>query len=189
MTGVLLISLPIPKFNHSDPAMVQFTTTIHKFAKQGEKTGWTYIEIPADLAQQLKPGNKKEFKVKGKLDAFPVKRMSAIPMGGGKFILALNAAIRKGIAKKQGAMLKVQLTEDKSEFVFNADFIECLNDEPSAKEFFQSLTGSHQRYFSKWIDDAKTEPTRTKRIAMAVNALSKKWGYGETIRANKKDNL
>lgn len=169
--------------------MVQFTTTIHKFDKQGEKTGWTYIEIPADLARQLKPGNKKEFKVKGKLDAFPVKRMSAIPMGGGKFILALNAAIRKGIAKKHGALLHVQLTEDKSEFVFNADFMECLNDEPPAKEFFLSLAGSHQRYFSKWVDEAKTEVTRTKRIAMAVTALSKKWGYPEMIRANKKDSL
>jgi hypothetical protein len=30
--------------------MVQFTTTIHRFEKQGEKTGWTYVEIPADLA-------------------------------------------------------------------------------------------------------------------------------------------
>ena len=35
--------------------MIQFTTTIHKFGVKGEKTGWTYIEIPADLAQQLKP--------------------------------------------------------------------------------------------------------------------------------------
>jgi hypothetical protein len=26
--------------------MVQFTTTIKQFGKQGEKTGWTYIEIP-----------------------------------------------------------------------------------------------------------------------------------------------
>ena len=35
--------------------MVQFTTTIHKFEKQGEKTGWTYVEIPADIAGQLVP--------------------------------------------------------------------------------------------------------------------------------------
>ncbi|OSZ81625.1 hypothetical protein CAP36_04565 [Chitinophagaceae bacterium IBVUCB2] len=164
--------------------MVTFTTTIHRFDKQGEKTGWTYIEVPTELAQQLKPGNRKEFKVKGKLDAHPIKRVSLLPMGGGRFILVLNAAIRKAIGKKHGAMLKAQLTEDKSEFVFNKDFMDCLNDEPSAKIFFESLTGSHQRYFSKWIDDAKTEPTKTKRIAMAVNALAKKWGYSEMIRAS-----
>jgi hypothetical protein len=41
--------------------MVQFTTTIKQFGKQGEKTGWTYIEIPADIAEKLIPGNKKGF--------------------------------------------------------------------------------------------------------------------------------
>lgn len=164
--------------------MVKFIASIHRFEKQGEKTGWTYIEVPVDLAQQLKPGNRKEFKVKGKLDAHPIKRVSLFPMGGGKFILVLNAALRKAIAKKHGAMVNVQLTEDKSEFVFNTDFLECLRDEPVADAHFQSLTGSHQRYFSKWIDDAKTEPTRVKRITMAVNALAKKWGYPEMIRAS-----
>jgi hypothetical protein len=162
--------------------MILFTTTIKRFGSQGEKTGWTYIDVPADLAQELKPGNKKGFKVKGKLDAHPIKKVSLLPMGGGLFILVLNAAIRKAIGKKNGAMVKVQLTEDTSAFIFNKDFIDCLNDDPAAKHFFESLTGSHQRYFSKWIDSAKTEPTKVKRIAMAVNALAKKWGYPEMIR-------
>lgn len=164
--------------------MVKFTATIHKFENQGEKTGWTYFEVPADLAQQLKPGNRKEFKVKGKLDKYVIKRISLFPMGGGKFILVLNAALRKAIGKKHGAMVEAQLLADNSEFVFNKDFLDCLAYEPVASEFFKSLPGSHQRYFSKWIDDAKTEPTRTKRIAMAVNGLAKKWGYGEMIRAS-----
>ncbi|MEO6612985.1 MAG: YdeI/OmpD-associated family protein [Chitinophagaceae bacterium] len=171
------------------PALVKFTATIHRFDKQGEKTGWTYIEIPADLAAQLKPGNKQGFKVKGRLDAHPIRRVSLLPMGGGKFILALNAALRKAIGKKKGAMLKAELLADNSEFVFNGDFIACLKDEPPAWIFFQSLTGSHQRYFSKWIDEAKTEPTKIKRITMAVNALAKKWGYNEMLRAQKKNPL
>ncbi len=164
--------------------MVKFTATIHKFGNQGEKTGWTYFNVPADLAQQLKPGNRKEFKVKGKLDTYPIKRVSLLPMGGGRFILVLNAALRKAIGKKHGAMVSVQLQADNSPFIFNKDFIACLDDEPAAKLFFQSLTGSHQRYFSKWIEDAKTEPTRVKRITMAVNALAKKWGYPEMLRAS-----
>lgn len=163
---------------------VKFTVTIHKFDKQGEKSGWTYFEIPADIAQQLKPGNKKEFKVKGKLDNYSIKRVSLLPMGGGRFIMPLNAAMRKATGKKAGAILHVQLEADDSEFLFNEDFMDCLADDPVAREFFQSLPGSHQRYFSKWIDSAKTEPTRTKRIAMAINALAKKWGYGEMIRAS-----
>ncbi|TMI63014.1 MAG: DUF1905 domain-containing protein [Bacteroidetes bacterium] len=162
--------------------MIKFTATLLKFGKQGEKTGWTYFEVPADLAQKLKPGNKKEFKVKGKLDNYSLNRVSLLPMGGGIFIMPVNATMRKAIGKRHGAMVKVQLQADDSAFVFNADFMECLEYEPKAKEHFNSLTGSHQRYFSKWIDSAKTEPTKTKRIAMAVNALAKKWGYGEMLR-------
>lgn len=169
--------------------MIHFKATMKRFEKQGEKTGWTYIEIPADLAQQLKPGNRKEFKVKGKLDNHVINRVSLLPMGGGLFILPVNAVMRKAIGKRHGAMVTVQLTEDKTAFVFNTDFMECLADEPAAGDFFKTLPGSHQRYFSKWIDDAKTEQTKTKRIAQAVTALSKKQGYAEMIRSNKQKNL
>lgn len=165
--------------------MVKFTATLKRFDKQGEKTGWTYFEVPADLAQKIMPGNKKEFKVKGKLDNYTINRVSLMPMGGGLFIMPVNAEMRKGLGKRHGAMIKVQLQADDSAFVFNADFLECLEFEPRAMEHFKTLTGSHQRYFSKWIDSAKTEPTKTKRIAMAVNALAKKWGYPEMLRAEK----
>lgn len=167
--------------------MVQLTTMMKRFDRQGEKTGWTYIEIPADLVQKLKPGNRKEFKVKGKLDKLVINRVSLLPMGGGLFIMPVNAAMRKAIGKRHGAMVNVQLTEDKSEFVFNSDFMDCLHDEPGAFDFFKTLSGSHQRYFSKWIDAAKTEQTKAKRIAQAVNALAKNLGYPEMLRALKKD--
>ena len=163
--------------------MVRLTATMKKFERQGEKTGWTYIEIPADLAQKLKPGNKKEFKVKGKLDKYGIQRVSLLPMGGGGFIMPINATMRKAIGKRHGAMVQVQLMEDNSEFVFNKDLMECLTDEPVARQFFETLTGSHQRYFSKWIDSAKTEQTKARRIAQAVNALAKRQGYPEMLRS------
>jgi hypothetical protein len=165
--------------------IVKFITTIKKFDKQGEKTGWTYFEIPADMADEMKPGNKKSFRVRGKLDDFKISGIALLPMGGGKFIMPLNAAMRKGIHKRHGAILQVQLEEDKKPFQFNKDFVDCLADEPKARAYFETLPGSHQRYFSKWIDEAKTEPTRVKRITMAVNALAKKMGYPEMLRAQK----
>ena len=170
--------------------MISYTTTIHKFDKQGEKTGWTYIEVPADIAEQIKPGNKKSFKVKGKLDSFSIAQVSLLPMGNGNFILPLNAAMRKGIAKSKDAMVKVQLQEDKKEYVLNAEFMECLADEPAALQFFKSKPVSYQRYYSKWIETAKAEPTRTKRIAMAVSSLAKKIEFGDMLRMERdKKNL
>src|SRR4051812_18122609 len=103
--------------------MVQFTTTILQFAEQGEKTGWTYIEISADIADKLKPGNKKSFRVKGKLDNYPIKKIALLPMGGGKFIMALNAAMRKSIGKRKGAMLKVQIEEDHAAILINKELM------------------------------------------------------------------
>ncbi|MDP9230886.1 MAG: YdeI/OmpD-associated family protein [Bacteroidota bacterium] len=171
--------------------MVQFTTTILQFAKQGEKTGWTYIEIPAALAQKLKPDNKKSFRVKGCLDDYSIKHVALLPMGNGNFIMALNTTIRKGIRKRKGAKLNVQLEADDAPIKLSAEFMECLADEPKAKIFFSKLPKSHQHYFSKWIESAKTELTKAKRIAQSVNALSVNKGYGEMLRAlkNNKDEL
>ena len=169
-------------------AMINFTASLKKFENKGEKTGWTYIEIPQDIAEQLKPNCKKSFRVKGKLDAFAIEQVALMPMGDGSFIMAINAAMRKGIAKKEGAMIAVKLQEDKKEYKLDAEFMECLADEPSAYEFFMSKPKSHQRYYSKWIESAKTTPTKTKRIAMAVSSLLKQMDFGEMLRSQKEIN-
>ena len=162
--------------------MIKFTTIILRFDKKGEKTGWTYIVIPADIAGKIKPGNRKSFHVKGKLDNYSFRRTALLPIGEGEFILPINATIRKAIGKRCGAMLTVQVEEDKSDFVFNLDLMVCLTDEPSALTFFKKLPGSHQRYFSKWIDSAKTDATKAKRITMAVNAMTRGKGFAEMLR-------
>jgi hypothetical protein len=167
--------------------MIRFTTTIKQFSQQGEKTGWTYIEIPAVAAQALKPGNKKSFRVKGKLDAYPFEGLALIPMGGGNFILALNAAIRKEIKKRKGAAIIVQLAIDANIPKNSTQLLECLHDEPTALNYFNSLAPSHQLYFSRWIESAKTESTKARRIANSVEALSRNWDYVKMIRALKKD--
>jgi Domain of unknown function (DUF1905)/Bacteriocin-protection, YdeI or OmpD-Associated len=165
--------------------MIKFTTTLLKFDEQGEKTGWTYIEISEELAQKLKPGNKKSFRVKGKLDNFPISSVALMPMGGGNFVMAINAEMRKGIGKRKGAEVKVQLEADDAPQLISPDLMGCLADDKKALDFFKSLPKGHQNYFSKWIESAKTEPTKAKRIAQAVNALSKGQHYGIMIRSLK----
>jgi Domain of unknown function (DUF1905)/Bacteriocin-protection, YdeI or OmpD-Associated len=167
--------------------MVKFTETIRRFDKQGEKTGWTYIPISAAIANLLKPVNRQSFRVKGRLDAVLIESMALIPMGNGAFILTLNAEIRRKLGKRKGDTIELRLTEDKKQYELCADLLDCLRDEPEAWAFFNELTGSHQRYFSKWIEAAKTATTRIKRITMAVNALARGWGYPEMIRAGKNE--
>ena len=167
--------------------MIQFTTTILQFAEQGEKTGWSYINIPASFAQKLKPENKKSFRVKGWLDNYEIKGISLMPMGEGNFIMALNATIRKAIKKNKGAKLLVQLEADNHQPKPPAELIECLKDEPEALAYFKQLAASHQNYFSNWIKSAKTHATKAKRIAQCVTALSKKFDFGQMLRSLKKN--
>jgi len=106
-------------------------------------------------------------------------------MGDGNFILPLNSAMRKAIGKKEGDTLKVKMELDGRPLTLSSEFIMCLKDDPRAYDFFKTLPKSHQAYFSKWIESAKTIATKTKRITMAVIALGSGQGYGEMMRANK----
>ena len=167
--------------------MVEFSALIKKFGKQGEKTGWTYIEIPAAVASKLKPGNKKTFRVKVNLDNFSFKGLALAPMGNGDFILPLNATIRKKIRKSKGDKVRVIMETDKPPEL-NRELMECLAEDAESSSFFNTLTPGHQRYFSTWINNAKTEHTKTKRIAQTLNALSRHQNFGEMLRAISNEN-
>lgn len=169
-------------------AQVRFNATVKRYANAGEKTGWYHIEVPAEIAEKLVPGTKKSFRVKGFLDKHAIRGVALIPMGGGDYIMALNQALRKATGAGKGSVLRVVLEPDTSFIIkVNPELLECLKDEPIALTFFNSLPKSHRDYFTKWIESAKTEETRTRRIAHTVTALSKQAGYGEMLRGLKKE--
>ncbi len=169
--------------------MIQYKTEIKKFGEKGEKSSWHYIEVPMEIANELKKEYKKSFRVKGLLDEHKIERTSLLPMGSGNFIIPLKADIRKALGKRKGAIVSVKLEEDKRPVALNSEFMQCLADEPAALDYFNSLAGSHRNYFSKWIDSAKTNETKAARIARAVNALAHKLGYPEMMRMGKEEKL
>lgn len=171
--------------------MLSFTTVLQKFDQKGEKTGWTYIDIPLDVTEALRPGQKTSFRVKGSLDDFPIALVALIPMGesgerAGGFIMPVNASMRRGIRKEAGATVRVNLAVDESPMPLSADLLACLDDDPAAKDHFQTLSRGHQVYFSNWIEEAKTTTTKTKRLTQAIMGLSMGLGFGEMIRYFKK---
>ena len=168
---------------------VQFTTELKKFANQGEKTGWTYILIPKKIALVIKPGNRQSFRVKGSVDGYKVKGLGMIPMGNGDFIIPVNATMRKVLRKQKGASVDLLLEEDLVEYKINPELIACLADEPEASLWFKSLLPSHQRYYSKWIEAAKTDVTKIKRIAMTVKAMLQRIDFGEMLRNSRDERV
>lgn len=159
--------------------------TLERFGQLGEKTGWTYIAIPPAMADDLKPGCRTSFRVQGRIDAMDIKGVALVPMGEGAFILAVNGTMRKQLKKEKGATVQVVLEIDDTAFETPSDIAECLADEPAAAAHYESLPQGHRRYFVRWVESAKTDPTRAKRIAQMVNALAKGQGYSEMIRAAK----
>lgn len=166
--------------------MVKFTTTIKRDDRSKEKTGWSYIIIPVSQAKKLAPGTRQTFRVKGSIDSYVLNKTSLLPMGDGSFMLPVNGTIRKAIGKESGDKVTMILEVDKRKLELSKDLMASLGDEPAALEHFKSLPMSHQQYFSKWIESARTVETKTKRIVLSVNALSQKKGFGEMLREEKR---
>jgi len=164
--------------------MIEYSATILQFGEKGEKTGWSYLCIPSDIAEKLKPGFKKSFRVKGKLDNYPIARQALLPMGNGEFILPLKAAVRKAIHKNKGAMVKLSLEEDHRALKVSSELLECLSYSPKAEKKFKSLPPSHQMYYSNWIESAKTIGTKAKRIELTIVAMEKNLTYAEMLKMN-----
>lgn len=166
--------------------MIHIKAEIEKFEQMGEKTGWSYVFIPSAIANQIKPDCKTSFRVKGKIDHMEISGIATIPMGEGDFIIALKTELRKKLRKEVGAKVELWLEEDKD---FKIDIPEdleiCLADEGGLLKTFLQQPKSHQNYFIRWINEAKTEVTRTKRLAMTVEAMIKQQDFGAMIRESR----
>ncbi len=81
----------------------------------------------------------------------------------------LNRRIREAANARPGGRVKVVLARDASprEEPIPEDLGRALRD-ADALGPFQRLARSMRNEVIRWIDDAKTEPTREKRIARAV---------------------
>jgi len=163
----------------------KFDTILSRFGEQGEKTGWTYITIGEDIAQRLNPGNRKSFRVKGRLDNHNIKSVALLPMGDGSFIMPVNASMRKAIGKRKGAMVHVEITLDNKPLALSKDLLDCLEDDPEAKEYFFSLPNSHRNYYSKWVESIKSPEGKAARIADVVNAMNRHWSFSELMQHRK----
>ncbi|WP_443943534.1 YdeI/OmpD-associated family protein [Pedobacter sp. AW1-32] len=169
--------------------MVHFKSEIEKFDKMGEKTGWSYIFLPAALAQQIKKDCKSSFRIRGKIDQLEISGMAVMPMGEGNFILALKSEVRKKLKKEAGSKVTLSLEEDVDFKVEMPEDLEiCLSEETRLMENFMRLPKSHRNYYINWINQAKTEVTRTKRITQTLTAMDKQQTYGEMIRSHKSEN-
>lgn len=70
---------------------------------------------------------------------------------------------------------------EKKELVVPDYFLKAINKDKKAKEIFNAFSYSHKKEYVEWITEAKTEATREKRIASAIEMMqagkSRHWKY------------
>lgn len=146
--------------------LVNQSYLLEKFSGKG---GWTYARIP-----EIPQDKKAHFgwvKVRGTIDGYEIKRYHLMPMGNGSLFLPVKAEIRKKIKKKEGDYVHVILYPDSEPLEIPQEMFLCLQEEPLALKFFQSLSESEQNDYIQWIFSAKKEETKIVRLAKAIDKL------------------
>jgi len=136
------------------------------------KGGWTYARISG-----IPKDKKKRFgwaRVKGTIDGFAIQKYNLMPMKDGNLFMPVRAEIRKKIKKQEGDYIHVILFQDSEAHEVPLDLLVCLQEEPAALKFFNSLSESERRLYILWISSAKKEETKIYRIAKSINKLLKK---------------
>ncbi|MBC7884507.1 MAG: DUF1905 domain-containing protein [Saprospiraceae bacterium] len=152
----------------NDTALVDNHYLLERFNAKG---GWTYAQIPE--IPQDKRAHFGWVKVRGTIDGYEIKKYHLMPMGNGKLFLPVKAEIRKKIRKQEGDYVHVILFADKEPLEIPQEYLDCLQDEPSALKFFNTLSESEQKFYSDWIYSAKTEVTKESRMALSIDRLLK----------------
>lgn len=95
-----------------------------------------------------------------------------------KYILAAMKLNEDGV--KLPARKKVT-EKEKAELVVPDYFVEALQSNSAAEKAFEAFSYSHRKEYIQWFEDAKTEATRSKRMAQAIEWLqegkSRNWKY------------
>jgi uncharacterized protein YdeI (YjbR/CyaY-like superfamily) len=167
--------------------MISFTATLKKFGMQGEKTGWIYLPVTAEIANEIKPNNKKSFKVKGTIDQLKIEGAELTAMVEGFFIIAVNASMRKQLQKKENDEVKVALEEDDDIEKLSVDLLKAIASTPEAAPYFNALPPSHKNAYSVWIKAAKSDVVIAKRVAATIKACTLKMNYGNMMKMLKQE--
>jgi len=140
---------------------------LHKFSGKG---GWTYAEIP-----EVTPDKHAWFnwvKVRGFIDHYELKHYRLMPMGNGHLFLPVKAAIRKAINKGEGDTVRIILYADDTPLEITQELIDCFElEDPRLVVVFRNETESQQKGFMDWINEAKKEETKAKRIVRIMDYL------------------
>lgn len=133
--------------------------------------GGAFVEIPFDVEAAF--GAKKP-KVKAMIEGVPYRGMLT-RMGSEYHILIILKSIREQIGKTFGDEVKIVVEVDTEPRMLDIpkDLLTELKKDRQAKAFFDKLSYTHRREYLMWINEAKRQETRQRRILKTFDMLKK----------------
>ena len=93
----------------------------------------------------------------------------------GEFLLGLSRAVRQETGVEAGDSVDVELSLDTvpREVEVPEALAAALSEDSKARATFERLSYTHRKEYARWIEEAKREETRQRRVAQALETLRK----------------
>src|SRR5690606_4199442 len=131
--------------------------------------GGAFVEVPFDVESVF--GSKRP-KIKALIEGVPYRGILA-RMGTEKHLLIILKEIREKIGKTFGDEVAITIELDTEPRVIEipSGLQKAFKTDKEARSFFDKLSYTHQREYVMWINEAKREETRQRRVQKAIEML------------------
>ena len=132
-------------------------------------TTTTGIQVPDEVVAAL--GTSRRPAVRVTVNGYTYR--TSVASMNGAFMVSVSSDVRKnaGVAGGDEVDVEIELDTAPREVDVPADFQTALSRDPEAGAFFEALSYSHKSAYVLWIESAKKDETRQRRIPEAVRML------------------
>lgn len=91
----------------------------------------------------------------------------------GEFLVGLSTAVREAAGVHAGETVRaaVELDTAPREVEVPEALASALASDPSARAAFDALAFTHRKEYARWVEEAKREETRRRRVSQALEML------------------
>ena len=133
-----------------------------------EEGKFVFVAIPFSPREAW--GARPRYYVTGTINGAPVR--GTLGVFGQEYFLRLGKAWMQDSGIARGAQVTVSLSlEGPQEGNLAADILKALSSNAKAKTFFDGLPTFYRKNFIRWIESAKREETRARRIDEMLDLL------------------
>ena len=143
----------------------RFKVVLEK-AEESEACG---IVIPFDVKEAF---GSVRVPVRGTINGFPFR--STVMRMGGRYLMAVNRALREGAKANSGDTIDVVMERDEEPRVISPpeDLARALASHRQAQAAWDKLSYTHRKEFVLAIEDAKKPETRARRVQKTLEELT-----------------